>query len=82
MERITGPYLGYYLAAYAVATDDGFVGFAKICPDKPGDVWLCSASDKVGTGPRARMELALEDAEAKARLFLRLLAKHHLAMCS
>jgi hypothetical protein len=78
MERISGPFLGYYLAAYAIASDEGYLGFAKICPDKPQDVWTCSAFDKVGIGPRARHEDALGDAEAKARLFLRLLHEYHL----
>lgn len=78
LERISGPYLGYYLAAYSVSTEEGYLGFAKICPDKPSDVWACSATDKVGIGPRGRGEDALSDAEVKGRLFVRLLHEYHL----
>lgn len=77
-ERITGPYLGYYVAAYSVSTDEGHLGFAKICPDPPADVWTCSPSDKLGIGPRASPHDALGDVELKARLFLRLLHQYHM----
>ena len=29
-ERISGPYHGYYVAAYAVPAENGFVGYAKV----------------------------------------------------
>lgn len=77
MERITGPFLGHYLAAYAVPADAGYIGYAKICAHLPADVFHCTAMDKVGAQPRSTKSMALEAAEAKARLFLELLHDYH-----
>ena len=38
MERITGPFKGYFIAAYTVESGDEFIGFAKICIAKPDSV--------------------------------------------
>ena len=40
MERITGPYMGFFIAAYTVENDTGHVGYAKVCPLEPDSVWL------------------------------------------
>ena len=77
MERITGPFLGHYLAAYAVPAEAGYIGYAKICANLPTDVFRCAAMDKVGAQPRSTKSMALEAAEAKARLFLELLYDYY-----
>lgn len=77
MERITGPFLGHYLAAYAVPAEAGYIGYAKICTHPPTDVFHCAAMDKVGAKLRSTKSMAVEAAEAKARLFLELLHDYH-----
>lgn len=68
MERISGPYGPYYVAAYAVEGDDGhFHGYAKICVAPPEDVWLAEAVDKVAAPPQASAIAALHAAEDTAR---------------
>ena len=35
MERISGPYKGYFIAAYTVQAGPTFVGYAKVCEQNP-----------------------------------------------
>ena len=68
MERITGPFGLYSIAAYTIRSEEGaFHGYAKICLDEPADVWLADAVDKVTSGPYPDERSALEAAEAVAR---------------
>ena len=68
MERISGPYKGYYIAAYTVGSGEHFVGYAKICNAEPQDVWNAQAVEKLtsATGYRNEQD-ALAAAEKKAR---------------
>ena len=68
MERISGPYKGYYIAAYTVGDSQNFVGYAKICLTEPDDVWNAQPVEKFtsATGYRSELE-ALVAAERKAR---------------
>lgn len=68
MERISGPYKGYFIAAYTVGNDANFVGYAKICVTEPQDVWNAPTVEKLlsATGFRTEQE-ALSAAERKAR---------------
>ena len=68
MERISGPYKGYYIAAYTVGDSHNFVGYAKICVTEPDDVWNAQSVEKLtsATGYRSELE-ALAAAERKAR---------------
>jgi hypothetical protein len=68
MERISGPYKGYYIAAYTVGSDPNFVGYAKICAREPENVWNAQTDEKLAsaTGYRDEME-TLVAAEKKAR---------------
>ena len=68
MERISGPYKGYYIAAYTVPAGHNFVGYAKICVAEPEDVWNAQSVEKLtsATGYRSEHE-ALAAAERKAR---------------
>lgn len=68
MERISGPYKGYFIAAYTVGNEPNFVGYAKICATEPQDVWNAATVEKLlsATGFRSEHE-ALAAAERKAR---------------
>ena len=62
MERISGPFGPYYVAAYAVQAENGeFHGYAKICVTPPQDVWLAEAVDKVAAPPQATALAALQE---------------------
>lgn len=68
MERITGPYKGYFIAAYTVETGDQFVGYAKVCLEEPDDVWNANPVEKLTSAAGCRTELeAVQAAEKKAR---------------
>ena len=68
MERISGPYKGYFIAAYTVAAGNNFVGYAKVCAEAPADVWNAGAVERLAsaTGFLTEQE-ALVAAERKAR---------------
>lgn len=65
-ERISGPVKGYYLASYAVLSQVGYEGYAKICNAAPRDVWDCHAILKVWSGSTWSVETALQIAEQVA----------------
>ncbi|HWP12277.1 MAG TPA: hypothetical protein VNN06_10680 [Ramlibacter sp.] len=68
MERISGPYKGYFIAAYSVEAGDQFVGYAKVCVEEPDSVWNAN-SEKLTSAPGCKSELeAVLAAEQKARL--------------
>jgi hypothetical protein len=68
MERISGPYKGYFIAAYTVQTDGHFVGYAKVCAEEPLNVWDCNSVEKLASAPGCHSELeAVAMAERKAR---------------
>jgi hypothetical protein len=67
MERISGPYKGYFIAAYSVEAGTRFVGYAKVCAEEPDSVWKVDAVEKL-TSATAQSELdAVSAAERKAR---------------
>ncbi len=68
MERISGPYKGYFLAAYTVGNAPHFSGYAKICTIEPTNVWNATTVEKLAsaTGFRSEEE-ALAAAERLAR---------------
>ena len=68
MERISGPYKGYFIAAYTVESGKNFVGYAKVCATEPESVWNVAVVEKLtsATGYRSEQE-ALTAAERKAR---------------
>ncbi len=68
MERISGPYRGYYIAAYCVESEGSFVGYAKVCQEEPTTVWNAHSVEKLTTAPGCKSELeAVSAAERKAR---------------
>lgn len=68
MERISGPYKGYFIAAYSVETGDQFVGYAKVCVEEPESVWNADPVEKLTSATGCRTDLeAVVAAEKKAR---------------
>jgi hypothetical protein len=68
MERISGPYKGYFIAAYTVQADSTFVGYAKVCLHEPESVWTANSVEKLTSASGCKSELeALLAAEQKAR---------------
>ena len=68
MERISGPFEGYCIAAYTVESGNGFVGFAKICLARPESPHGVNAQHKVRSYHIYSSEhQALESAEFRAR---------------
>jgi hypothetical protein len=67
MERISGPYKGYFIAAYTIEAGKQFVGYAKVCAEEPDSVWNVGVVEKL-TSATALSELeAVAAAEQKAR---------------
>jgi len=68
MERISGPFKGYFVAAYTVESGSEFVAFAKICISKPESAHGVNAHHKVRSYHTYSTERqALESAEFRAR---------------
>jgi hypothetical protein len=68
MERISGPYKGYFIAAYTVQAGPTFVGYAKVCVQEPESVWSSNSVEKLTSASGCKSELeAVQAAEQKAR---------------
>lgn len=67
LERISGPLRSYWIAAYTVAADGKFVGYAKICLERPVTVWEDNFAFRKVTWEGSSHEAALEGVEAAAR---------------
>lgn len=70
LERVSGPFHGYFLASYAVRWLEGYVGYVKICAAPPTSVWECDARQKVSSQMCDRDEDALDAAELIAKLLI------------
>lgn len=66
-ERISGPYHGYYVAAYAIPAEEGFFGYAKVFNSPVDDIWRCNAVLKVGGDFARSSESAVDQVELQAR---------------
>ena len=67
LERIEGPFKGYYVAAYAgsAGPGGGYVSYAKVCRSRPVSYWEadCLLKDGIGLGmrtPQEAMEATME----------------------
>ena len=71
MERITGPYNGFYIASYAGESGSptpGFYAYAKICRGKPENYWDAHCCAKVpGAQLHPTAQGAIAEAERRAR---------------
>jgi len=49
MERVTGPFEGYWVASSASEVSAGrYLGFAKVCCGRPGSFWLATLCAEPG----------------------------------
>ena len=67
MERISGPYKGYFIAAYSIEAGKQFVGYAKVCAEEPDSVWNVNVVEKLTSATACGELEALAAAEQKAR---------------
>ena len=70
MERISGPYKGFFIAAYTVENDSGYVGYAKVCLLEPDSVWNADPVEKLtsATGYRSELEAIVSSYELAWRM--------------
>jgi hypothetical protein len=73
MHRVTGPYRGYFVAAYTVGARGGFVGYGTACTEKPAIAWRAKGVAQVASGAYDNELQALVAAEHKVRLEIDLL---------
>lgn len=71
MERISGPYNGFYIASYACKTagpGESFLGYSKICRDKPDNYWEAHCFTKIaGERIHPNAHDAVAEVEQQAR---------------
>jgi hypothetical protein len=68
MHRITGPYRGYFVAAYTVKARGGYVGYGKACLTRPTAAWRAQGTTDVISSLYPNELQALVAAEHKVRL--------------
>jgi hypothetical protein len=71
MERISGPYNGFYIASYASESggpSPAFHAYAKICRGKPENYWDAHCCAKIaGEQLHLTAQAAIAEAELRAR---------------
>jgi len=68
LERVTGPYQGYFIAAFSSSVDGGYAGHALICTERPGDIRHARPLEMVSSvGEYPDAEKAVRAAEYQAR---------------
>lgn len=71
MERIVGPYEGFYIASYACETGapgPHYLGYSKICRRRPDSYWDAQCMVKLcGEALHGSAEEAVADVERRAR---------------
>lgn len=71
MERISGPFNGFYIASYAsesAGPSPSFFAYAKICRGKPENYWDAHCCAKVsGEQLHPTAQAAIAEAEHRAR---------------
>jgi hypothetical protein len=74
-EKVIGPVLGHWFACYTVREGGDYYGYAKLCAERPGDVWdTPQATVKVACGPYPQPDRALVGVVTRARRQLELRA--------
>lgn len=71
LEQIEGPLSGCYAACYALRSNDGYIGYAKLYAVPPTSAWdTTPALHKVAAGPLPRAGDALAAVRRRAALYL------------
>ena len=68
MHRVSGPFRGYFVAAYTVGAHGEFVGYGKACVKRPTDAWRAQGRADVASSVYPNELQALVAAEHKVRL--------------
>ena len=68
MHRVSGPYRGYFVAAYTVSGKGGFVGYGTACVTRPTAAWRAQGTADVISSLYPNELQALVAAEHKVRL--------------
>ncbi|MGE4240304.1 hypothetical protein [Ramlibacter sp.] len=66
--RISGPYRGYYVAAYTASVRGGFIGYGQACIARPRGTWRTQSPSDVSSSIYPEEAQALTAAEHKIRL--------------
>jgi hypothetical protein len=48
MDRVTGPFEGHYVASSATDIGGRYLGFAKVCCQRPSSFWLATLCEEPG----------------------------------
>jgi hypothetical protein len=48
MDRVTGPFEGHYVASSATEIGGRYLGFAKVCCQRPSSFWLATLCEEPG----------------------------------
>ena len=71
MERISGPFNGFYIVTYASSTGGpgvNYLGYSKICRGRPDNYWGAhSCANVVGMQIHTSAHAAMDEAEKHAR---------------
>lgn len=68
MHRVSGPYRGYFVAAFTVDTNDGFVGYGRACASRPCAGWQADGQGDIISSAYPTELQALVAAEHKVRM--------------
>ena len=68
MHRTTGPYRGYFVAAFTVQAKSGFVGYGSACVTRPTAAWRAKGTTDVISSIYPNELQALVAAEHKVRM--------------
>lgn len=78
MDRVTGPFKGHYVASSATDIGGRYLGFAKVCCQRPSSFWLATLCEEPGCcahlcggGLFDTPEAALASAQLMAQAHLR-----------
>lgn len=66
VEWVVGPMHGFYSACYVVSSDDGYVGYAKVCTGRTRCVWTTTKGiAKIGTTGYPTLQQAVQGLNRK-----------------
>ncbi|MBC5763549.1 hypothetical protein [Ramlibacter albus] len=73
MHRISGPYRGYFVAAYTMEVRGGFVGYGEASESRPPNAWRAKGHGDYASSIYPSELQALVAAEHKVRLEIEML---------
>jgi hypothetical protein len=74
LEKVAGPFAGYYIACYATRADEGrsaYIAYFKVCASRPVSYWEADCLLKhCSPAPEPTADAALAAAQRRARLHI------------